>query len=290
MKRFKGCGTALITPFDKEGNVDLVKYGELIDRQVENGVHFIVPLGTTGETPCLSDKEKLEIIQVAGKHCAGRPVLIGAGTNSTQGTIDNMKKMDCNYVDGFLIVTPYYNKPSQKGLYEHFKAVAASTKKSIVIYNVPGRTGVNITAETTLKLAEIPNIVAIKEASGNYGQIAQIIKNAPEGFDVLSGNDDEVLSLMATGAAGVISVASNIAPAMMVEMVEHLAAGRLDDARKLHYRLMPLFKNCFIESNPIPAKAGMAYMGLIENIMRLPLTPATEQTYEIMKQTIDNLK
>ena len=290
MKRFNGCGTALITPFDKEGNVDLVKYAALIDRQVENGVHFLVPLGTTGETPCLSDKEKLEIIQVAGKHCAGKPVLIGAGTNSTQGTIDNMKKMDCGYVDGFLIVTPYYNKPTQQGLYEHFKAVAASTKKAIVIYNVPGRTGVNISAETTLKLAEIPNIVAIKEASGNYGQIARIIKDAPEGFDVLSGNDDEVLSLMATGASGVVSVASNIAPDLMTRMVEAMQAGKLEEAREMHYRLMPLFKNCFIESNPIPAKAGMAYMGLIENVLRLPLTPATAQTYDIMKETIDNLK
>lgn len=288
---FAGCGTALLTPFKNNGaEVDYDAVAKLTDRQVAAGMHFLVPLGTTGETPCLTDVEKIKILQVTKEHAQGRPIIVGGGTNSLAQTISSIKLLEPFGPDAFLIVVPYYNKPTQKGLFEYFKAVAESTDKDIVLYNVPGRTGANIEAETTLRLAEeVENIVAVKEASGRYAQISQIIRNRPEGFSVLSGNDDETLSLMATGADGVISVASNIDPVRMVQLVEALAKDDLKKAREIHYKLMPLFKNCFIESNPIPAKAALAQMGLMENSLRLPLSPATETTEEIIRQTLAEL-
>lgn len=289
--KFKGCGTALLTPFKNNGaDVDYDAVARLVDRQVEAGVHFLVPLGTTGETPCLTEVERIKILQVTREHSQGRPILVGGGTNSLAQTIASIKTLDPFGPDAFLIVVPYYNKPTQKGLFEYFKAVAESTDKDIVLYNVPGRTGANIEAETTIRLAEeVPNIVAVKEASGRYAQISQVIRNRPEGFSVLSGNDDETLSLMATGADGVISVASNVDPARMVALVEALERDDMKTARELHYKLMPLFKNCFVESNPIPAKAALAQLGLMENSLRLPLFPATEATEAIMKETLAEL-
>ena len=289
--KFKGCGTALLTPFKNNGaDVDYDAVARLVDRQVEAGVHFLVPLGTTGETPCLTEVERIKILQVTKEHSQGRPILVGGGTNSLAQTIASIKTLDPFGPDAFLIVVPYYNKPTQKGLFEYFKAVAESTDKDIVLYNVPGRTGANIEAETTIRLAEeVPNIVAVKEASGRYAQISQVIRNRPEGFSVLSGNDDETLSLMATGAQGVISVASNIAPALMVELTRLMKAGDLVKARELHHRLSPLFRDCFIESNPIPAKAAMAQLGLMENSLRLPLVPATQRTEDIMRNTLKEL-
>ncbi len=285
---YTGCGTALVTPF-KNGEVDYDAYAKLVKRQVEAGIHFLVPLGTTGETPCLEDEEKVKILQVAKEKAGGKKLVVGAGSNSLKHTLKTMELLEPHGVDAFLIVVPYYNKPTQQGQYEYFKAVAEATDKPIVMYNVPGRTGANMTAETTLRLAEIKNIVATKEASSNYAQIAEIIKNAPKGFSVLSGNDDETLPLMATGAHGVISVASNVAPVEMVQLVNALAEDDLVKARKLHYKLMPLFKNCFVESNPIPAKAGLAALGLIENELRSPLVPATKATYELMDKTVKDL-
>ncbi len=286
-KKFQLCGTALLTPFKGEA-VDYEAFAATVDRQVEAGIHFLVPLGTTGETPCLTTAEKQQVLAVAREHAGGRKLLAGVGTNSLAGTLENIASLP--EADAYLVVVPYYNKPTQEGIYRYFKAVAASTPKDIVIYNVPGRTGSNIAADTTLRLArEVPNIVAVKEASGNYAQISTIIRNRPDGFSVLSGNDDETLSLMATGADGVISVASNIAPAEMVQLTEALAFDDMATARRLHYRLMPLFKNCFIESNPIPAKCAMALLGLMENELRLPLVPATAATEAIMKQTLDEL-
>ncbi len=284
----RGCGTALVTPFNENGT-DYTAYAELVKRQVKAGVDFLVPLGTTAETPCLDNDEKAAILELTKELCGNLPVVAGAGTNSTSATAKNVEFLEKHGADAFLIVTPYYNKPTQEGLYLHFRQIAESTDKPVILYNVPGRTGVNLSAETTLRLAEIPNILAIKEASGNYAQISSIIRNAPEGFSVLSGNDDEVLSLMSTGASGVISVASNIAPEMMADMTHLLLEGRIEEARKIHFALMPLFKNCFIESNPIPVKAGLAAMGLIENRLRLPLTPATEKTFSIMTDTVKNL-
>ncbi len=291
MKRYElsGCGTALVTPF-KDGEVDYECFAGLVDRQVEAGVDFLVPLGTTGETPCLEDAERVKILETAREHASGRKLLVGGGTNSLQHTLRSIKTLEPHGADAFLIVVPYYNKPTQEGMYQYFRAVAESTDKPIVLYNVPGRTGANLQAETTLRLAEdVKNIVAVKEASGNYAQISQIIRNRPEGFAVLSGNDDETLSLMSTGAQGVISVASNVDPVRMVALVRALEAGQIEEARILHHELMPLFKNCFIESNPIPAKAAMAAMGLMQNELRLPLVPATEKTCQLMAQTVREL-
>ena len=286
---FKGCGTALVTPFSG-GYVNLDRFAALVDRQVEAGVDFLVPLGTTGETPCLSEEERLQLLVTAKEHSAGRPVMVGVGTNSLDATLRNIRQIENYGADAFLVVVPYYNKPTQQGQYEYFRAIAEASSKSIVIYNVPGRTGVNMTAETCLRLAEeVENIVAVKEASGNYAQISEIIRNRPEGFSVLSGNDNETLSLMATGADGVISVASNLVPAEMTALVRAMQEGRLDEARRLNFRLMPLFKGCFIESNPIPVKAGMASLGLLEDSLRLPLTSASAATKAAMEEILKDL-
>ena len=283
-----GCGTALITPF-KNGEVDFDAFAALVDRQVEAGIDFLVPLGTTGETPCLEDEERIRILQIAKEHSKGVPVVVGGGTNSLQHTIRSMKMLEPYGVDAFLIVVPYYNKPTQEGQYQYFKAVAESTDKPIVLYNVPGRTGANMTAETALRLAEIPNIVAIKEASGNREQIEQILAGAPEGFAVLSGNDDDTLWMMQQGGAGIISVASNVAPAHMAEFVGAVRNGEMEKAEQMNAKLTPLFTNCFVESNPIPAKAAMAAMGLIENELRLPLVPSQQSTYDLMVETVKDL-
>ena len=283
-----GCGTALITPF-KNGEVDYDAFAALVDRQVEAGIDFLVPLGTTGETPCLEDEERIKILQIAKEHSKGVPVVVGGGTNSLQHTIRSIKMLEPYGVDAFLIVVPYYNKPTQEGQYQYFKAVAESTDKPIVLYNVPGRTGANMTAETALRLAEVPNIVAIKEASGNREQIEAILAGAPEGFQVLSGNDDDTLWMMQQGGAGIISVASNVAPALMAEFVGAVRKGELQKAEQMNARLTPLFTNCFVESNPIPAKAAMAAMGLIENELRLPLVPSQQSTYDLMVETVRDL-
>ena len=280
-----GCGTALITPF-KNGEVDYEAFAALVDRQIEAGIDFLVPLGTTGETPCLEDEERIKVLQIAKAHSQGRPVVAGGGTNSLQHTIRSMKMLEPYGVDAFLIVVPYYNKPTQEGQYQYFKAVAESTDKPIVLYNVPGRTGANMTAETCLRLAQIPNIVAVKEASGNREQIEKILAGAPEGFQVLSGNDDDTLWMMQQGGAGIISVASNVAPKHMADFIGAIREGDMTKAETLNKELTPLFTNCFVESNPIPAKAAMAAMGLIENELRLPLVPSQQSTYDLMVDTI----
>lgn len=287
-KMLKGCGTALVTPF-KDGAVDYDAFAALVDRQVAGGVDFLVPLGTTGETPCLTDEEKIKVLQIAKKHSGGLPVMAGVGTNSLEHTIANIKLLEPHGVDYFLVVVPYYNKPPQEGIYKYFKAVAESTSKPIVLYNVPGRTGTNMTAQTTLRLAALDNVVAVKEASSKREQILEIIAARPEGFSVLSGNDDETYDLMQNGADGIISVASNIVPSMVADLAHHLAEGRGEEALALHDRLSPLFRNCFVESNPIPTKAALSAMGQMQNELRLPLVPASESAYELMLQTIKDL-
>ncbi len=284
-----GCGTALLTPF-KNNDIDYQAFAASVERQVESGMNFLVPLGSTAETPCLDDDERIELLECCREHAHGLPLVVGAGTNSFVHTIKNMKLLANHGVDAFLIVVPYYNKPTQEGLYQYFKEIAQSTDKDIVLYNVPGRTGVNLATETTLRLAEIENIVAIKEASSNYQQISEIICNAPAGFTVLSGNDNETLSLIASGAHGVISVASNICPHLMLDLVNAIRNGNLIKARNLHFKLMPLFKNCFVESNPIPAKAAMHALGLMENRLRSPLTTASDETYQLMLDTLRQLE
>lgn len=286
--KLTGCGTALITPF-RNGEVDYDAFAALTDRQVASGIDFLVPLGTTGETPCLENDERIKVLQIAKEHSGGLPVVAGGGTNSLKHTIKSMQMLDPHGVDAFLIVVPYYNKPTQEGQYQYFKAVAESTDKPIVLYNVPGRTGANMSAETALRLAEIPNIVAVKEASGNRGQIEEILRNAPKDFMVLSGNDDDTIWMMQKGGAGVISVASNVAPAHMARFMDALRGGYSEKAYKLNEELTPLFTNCFVESNPIPAKAALHAMGLIENELRLPLVPAQRKTYDLMVKTVKDL-
>lgn len=286
---FTGCGTALVTPF-KDAKVDYDAYVACVKRQVESGVHFLVALATTGETPTLSAEEKVRLLQLTKENSAGIPVVAGCGSNSLNATLDNIKLLEPVGVDGFLVVVPYYNKPTQEGQYQYFKAVAAATDKPIIVYNVPGRTGANMTADTVIRLAQdCPNIVATKEASGNYSQVSEIIRRAPEGFTVLSGDDDMTFAFMATGAHGVISVASNAAPVEVSRMVDCLLEGNIAEARSLHHRLSPLFKNCFVESNPIPVKAAMAGLGLISDEMRLPLVTASESTKVLMAKTLEDL-
>ncbi len=284
----RGCGTALVTPF-RDGQVDYEAYAGLVDYQVEGGVDFLVPLGTTGETPCLTDEEKINILKLAREHSCGKTVVAGVGTNSLEHTIANIRLLEPHGVDVFLVVVPYYNKPPQEGMYQYFKAVAEATEKPILLYNVPGRTGANLEAETTLRLAQIPNIVGIKEASSRREQILEIIAGRPEGFLVLSGNDDETFPLMQAGADGIISVASNIAPAKVAGLAHAMMDGNEQEAAELHEMLLPLFRNCFVESNPIPAKAALAAMGMMENELRLPLVPGKQGTYDLMVETIREL-
>ena len=284
-----GCGTALITPF-RNGEVDYDAFTALVDRQVAAGIDVLVPLGTTGETPCLDDDERIKVLQIAKEHSGGLPIVVGGGTNSLKHTVRSMEMLEPHGADAFLIVVPYYNKPTQEGQYQYFKAVAESTDKPIVLYNVPGRTGVNMTAETCLRLAEIDNVVAIKEASGNKEQILEILRNAPEGFQVLSGNDDDTLWMMENGGAGIISVASNIAPELLAKFIAAIRGGYREKAYSMNEMLTPLFTNCFVESNPIPAKAAMHAMGLIENEFRIPLVPAQQETYDLMVKTVRDLR
>ena len=289
MKALKlhGCGTALLTPF-KGGEVDYESFAATVDWQVETGIDFLVPLGTTGETPTLTESEKLQVLEVTLQHAKDCPVMAGVGSNSLKGTLDNIRLLQDAHA--FLVVVPFYNKPPQRGMYEYFKAVAESTDKPIVLYNVPGRTGSNIEAETVLKLAQdVPNIIGIKEASGKMDQAMKILSGKPDGFGLLSGNDDDTLELMKAGAAGVISVASNVFPSAMADFVHALEAGKHDEAEKMNARLKPLFKALFVEPNPIPAKAAMAQLGLMENSLRLPLVPATPETEALLQQTLKEL-
>lgn len=286
-RRFTGCGTALLTPFKGE-EVDYEAFAATVDWQVTTGVDFLVPLGTTGETPTLSDEEKRRVLDVAIRHAAGRPVVAGVGSNSVGATLANMGLLQD--ADAFLVVVPFYNKPPQRGMYAYFKAVAESTDKPVILYNVPGRTGANLEAATALALArDVPNIIGIKEASGKPDQIQALLDGRPEGFRVLSGNDSDTFDMMRQGADGVISVASNVFPSAMVDLVRALQRGDTEDAAKMDAALQPLFKALFVEPNPIPAKAAMARLGLMENSLRLPLVPASEATEKILQQTLTEL-
>lgn len=286
----QGCGTALVTPFTPEGEVDFNAYASLVDRQVAAGIDFLVPLATTGETPTLSVEEKIKLMQITREHAPGIPLIVGCGSNSVPATLANMALLEPYGVDAWLVVVPFYNKPTQEGQYQYFKAVAAATDKPVVIYNVPGRTGANMSAATCTRLArDVKNIVAIKEASGKMEQVEEIILNAPEDFAILSGDDDMTLAMIEKGAHGVISVASNIAPALVTAMTSAALSGNSAEAHEIDARLQPLFKNCFIESNPIPVKAGMEHMGLMTAAVRLPLSEATPSTKQTMAQTVEAL-
>lgn len=286
----QGCGTALVTPFTNKGEVDYPAYIECIKRQVRSGVDFLVPLATTGETPTLSVEEKQKLFALTNEHGGGLPLVAGCGSNSLPATLANIRDLEAWGADALLVVVPFYNKPTQEGQYQYFKAIAEATSKPIVVYNVPGRTGANMSADTIIRLAsEFENIIATKEASGNYSQVSEIIRRAPAGFSVLSGDDDMTFAIMATGGHGVISVASNLAPVEVSSMTRAMLEGDVNTARNLHHRLFPLFKACFVESNPIPVKAGMALQGLIGRQVRLPLSVATEKTEDIMADVIREL-
>lgn len=289
MVDFKGLATALVTPF-VDGEVDWKAFRNLVRRQVEAGVDFLVPLGSTAETPCLTDAEKVKILEIAREESNGLPIVAGAGSNSLTATVQNMRLLDGHGADAYLIVVPFYNKPTQEGLYQYFKAVAEETDRQVILYNVPGRTGTNMKTETTLRLAEIPNITAVKEASGDIAQIIDIKRQAPADFTVLSGNDDQTLPLMACGADGVISVASNMAPKQMKALTRAVAASDLKEAIRLNNSLMPLYHACFVESNPIPAKAALSLMGLCRDEMRLPLLPATGGTRTLLADVLRELQ
>jgi 4-hydroxy-tetrahydrodipicolinate synthase len=271
-KSFQGTGTALITPFKSDGSVDEKALKRLVDFQIDGGVDMLLPCGTTGEGATLDENETDRVLQVVIEQARGRvPVILGAGSNSTAKAVQMTKRARKVGASGVLSVGPYYNKPTQQGYYEHFKAIAEAEDIPIVVYNVPGRTGGNIEAGTTLKLAEITNIVAVKEASGNLGQIMDIIRDAPKDFRVLSGDDAITLPVIALGGDGVVSVVSNEAPSMMSGIVNAALAGNLAEAKAIHYRLLPLMNINFIESNPIPVKAALSMMGLIEENYRLPM-------------------
>src|SRR5580765_3456147 len=278
---FTGVGTALITPFMKNGDVDEAAVRRLARRQVDAGIHFLCPCGTTGENPTLTDAERLRVIEIVVEESKGKaPVLAGAGGYDTRELIHAAGEMARRGVSGFLSVTPYYNKPTQEGLYQHYRAFAESTPLPIVVYNVPGRTGVNVEVATLARLAQIPNIVGVKEASGNVSQMCEVVRAVPSGFLVLSGDDALTLPLMAVGGHGIISVAGNEIPAEMVQMVEAAERNDFAAARAVYARILPLLSINFVESNPQPVKYAMAAMGLVEETYRLPMvspTPASQE-------------
>jgi 4-hydroxy-tetrahydrodipicolinate synthase len=275
---FSGCGTALVTPFRPDGSLDEDRLRSLVGRQIRAGIDFLVPCGTTGESPTLTRREHLRICEIAVEEARGSktPVLAGAGGYNTAEVIELARELEALGADGLLSVTPYYNKPTQEGLYQHYRAIAAATRLPIVVYSVQGRTGVNVEPATLRRLAEIDNIVGVKEASGNMAQMAAVIHQVPERFAVLSGDDAIALPLIALGGRGVISVVSNEIPAEMTELARAALAGDLATARLLQRRWLRLMEVNFVESNPIPVKYAMARMGLLEPVWRLPLCPPAE--------------
>jgi 4-hydroxy-tetrahydrodipicolinate synthase len=271
---FTGVGTALVTPFTRSGDLDEGAVRRLGRRQIDGGIHFLVPCGTTGENPTLTPAEQLRIVEILVDEAQGRvPVLAGAGGYNTREVIRLAGEIGRSGASGLLSVAPYYNKPTQEGLYQHYRAIADSTTLPLIIYNVPGRTGVNVEPATLVRLAAVPNIVGVKEASGNMTQMCEVCRAVPRDFLVLSGDDALTLPLLAVGGHGVISVASNEVPSEMVRMVETAERGDFGGARGLHERLLPLMQVNFIESNPVPVKAAMAAMGLLEEVYRLPMCP-----------------
>src|SRR6266550_4000078 len=284
----RGCATALVTPFTSDGEIDEDALTRLIEYQLAGGVKLLVPCGTTGESATMTEEEDQRVIKRAIELARGRAhVIAGTGSNSTASAIENSKIAEALGTDALLVVAPYYNKPTQHGLYAHFRAVSESVTTPIVIYNVPGRTSCNISAETTLRLArDCDNIVAIKEASGNLAQIMEILRDRPEGFRVLSGDDAMTFPMIALGGDGLISVAANEAPELMSRMVYLALDGKWDEARELHYRLLPLMEVNFIESSPGPVKAGLAMMNLIGENYRLPLVPIEEKSRARLRQVM----
>ena len=289
---FKGLGIALITPFTLEGKVDYKSLRRLLDYQLANGADFLCILATTGEAPCLTKEEKEELTLFIKGVVGGRiPILKYCGGNNTAAVVDEIKTTDWTGIDGILSICPYYNKPSQDGLYQHFKAIAEVSPLPIVLYNVPGRTGINMKAETTVRLAkDFSNIVAIKEASGSLEQVDEIIKNKPDNFDVISGDDALTFSMIASGAAGVISVIGNALPKEFSRMIRLEFNGEYEPARKIHHMFTELYSLLFVDGNPAGCKALLNDMGMIENVLRLPLVPTTITTKQKMADILKELR
>ena len=289
---FKGLGIALVTPFTAGGEVDYKAIVRLVEYQIQNGADFLCILATTGETPCLSTEEKENIKKLVVDTNRGRlPILMGCGGNNTRAVVEELKTADWTGIDGVLSVCPYYNKPSQEGLYQHFKAIAEASPLPVVLYNVPGRTGINMKSETTVRLArDCENIVAVKEASGSLEQVDEIIKNKPERFDVLSGDDALTFSMVASGAAGSISVIGNALPKEVSRMIRLEFKGEYEAARTIHHRFTELYSLLFVDGNPAGVKALLHEMGFIENVLRLPLVPTRITTLQKMTEILKTLK
>ena len=289
---FRGLGIALVTPFNENGSVDYDTLGNIIEYQLSNDADFLCILATTGETPCLSADEHYKVKQFIVKQVAGRvPLLMGCGGNNTAAVVEMCKTYDMSGIDGLLSVCPYYNKPSQEGLYQHFKAIANATTLPVVLYNVPGRTGINLKPETTCRLAnDCDNIVAIKEASGSIEQVDEIIKNKPERFEVLSGDDAITFHMIATGAVGVISVIGNALPKEFSRMIRLEFNGEYAAAQKIHHKFTELYSLLFVDGNPAGVKALMSEMGLLKNVLRLPRVPTRVTTRQKIAQVLKELK
>ncbi|MFH1966060.1 MAG: 4-hydroxy-tetrahydrodipicolinate synthase [Acidobacteriota bacterium] len=290
-EKFRGTTVALVTPFNDDASLDEESLKALVEWQIQQGTDAILAAGTTGEAATLSMEEHEHLMELICGQVAGRvPVVCGAGSNCTREALFLTRCAEGSGADAILSVGPYYNKPTQEGFYRHFREIADSTDLPIMIYNVPGRTGSNISAETTLRLAEISNIIAVKEASGNISQISEIIRDRPEGFLVLSGDDCLALPLMSLGSEGVVSVAANQVPGLLKQMVSAVFAGNWEKAREIHFRLFPLMETNFIESNPIPVKTSLAMMGMLKDNFRLPMTRATEKTREKLSEILKDLE
>ena len=287
---FQGCGTALVTPFRKDGSLDELTLRSLVKRQLDEGINFLVPCGTTGENPTLSRREFLRVVEITLEEAKGRvPVLAGAGGYNTSEVIELGKEVKALGADGILSVTPYYNKPTQEGLYQHFKAIASAVKLPMIVYSVQGRTGVNIEPATLKRLSGVDYIIGVKEASGNIGQQAAILHQVPEDFAVLSGDDAITIPLVALGARGLISVVSNEIPGEMTRLVQRALANDFAGARELQHKYLPLMEVNFVESNPIPVKAAMALMGLLEPVWRLPLCPPSSASQAKIEKVLEAL-
>src|ERR1035437_9920878 len=291
---FTGCGTAMVTPFQPDGSLDEVTLRKLVRRQIEEGIDFLVPCGTTGESPALTLEEHLRVVAITVEESRNAlrrvPVLAGAGGYFTKEVIELAQECQRAGADGILSVTPYYNKPSQEGLYQHYKALAESIRIPIIVYNVQGRTGVNVETSTLVRLAEIHNIIGVKEASGNISQIAEVAHKVPQRFIVLSGDDAIAIAVVALGGRGLISVASNEIPAPMTQLVRQALAGDFAAARAVQRQYMPLLQVNFVESNPIPVKWAMSRMGLLDPTYRLPLVPPSDENKKKIDQVLEALK
>jgi 4-hydroxy-tetrahydrodipicolinate synthase len=288
--QFTGCGTALVTPFQPDFSLDEGALRKLVQRLISGGVDFLVPCGTTGENPTLTPREHLRVVEITLQEAQGKvPVLAGAGGYNTQEVIEIARELEALGADGLLSVTPYYNKPTQEGLYQHYRAIARATSLPIILYNVPGRCGTNLEPATVTRLAAIDNIVGIKEASGNISQMSALASAVPDDFAILSGDDAIALPLFALGGHGVISVASNQIPAEMAQLCRHGLRGEFDAARAIHRKYLSLMEINFVESNPIPVKAALSLMGLLEPVWRLPMVPPKAENLERIQAVLESL-